>query len=152
MSDIDENSSESSEVLKTIQIGAPKKKELPKEMAPHKWKKGVSGNPNGRPKGSRNKLTILREAVLEKAETMVLNEWEELVKTTIQLAKAGDSTCIKILWDRVIPAKRAVEEKDGKEDKLTVNIVVKGMEVTDVFGEKTGREEKIIEGDYEEVE
>lgn len=29
---------------------------VPKQFEPHAWKPGVSGNPAGRPKGSRNKL------------------------------------------------------------------------------------------------
>lgn len=96
------------------------------------WKPGQSGNPNGRPKGSKNKLTILREAVLANAENIVLENWEELVTCTVALAKAGDPTALKILWDRVIPAKRAIEEK-SKEDKLNITINVNGMEVGEVF-------------------
>lgn len=149
MSDTENNSKESLENQSTeLVIGPKKKKKLPTELKKTVWKPGQSGNPNGRPKGSKNKLTILREAVLQKAETMVLNEWEDLVRTTIALAKQGDSTCIKILWDRVIPAKRAVEEKDGKEDKLNINITVQGMEVKSVFGDRT----EVVEADYEEVE
>ena len=96
------------------------------------WKPGQSGNPNGRPKGSNNKLTLLREAVLANAEHIVLENWEDLVQTTVALAKAGDSTALKILWDRVIPAKRAIEEK-SKEDKLNITINVNGMEVGEIF-------------------
>jgi len=148
MSDTENSLKESLDEVSSIKLGPKKKKKLPTELKKTVWKPGQSGNPNGRPKGSKNKLTILREAVLQKAETMVLNEWEDLVRTTIALAKQGDSTCIKILWDRVIPAKRAVEEKDGKEDKLNINITVQGMEVKSVFGDRT----EVIEADYEEVE
>ena len=145
MSDTENNSKES---LENLIIGPPKKKTLPEPMKKTRWVKGVSGNPKGRPKGKKTRLTLLREAVLQNAETLVLSEWEELVKTTIELAKQGDSTCIKILWDRVIPAKRAVEDKDGKEDRLNINITVQGMEVSSVFGDN----QKVIDGDYEEVE
>ena len=103
-----------------------------KNLTATKWKPGQSGNPNGRPKGSKNKLTILREAVLANAENIVLENWEELVQCTVALAKAGDPTALKILWDRVIPAKRAIEEK-SKEDKLNITINVNGMEVGEIF-------------------
>ena len=103
-----------------------------KNLEATKWKPGQSGNPNGRPKGSKNKLTILREAVLANAENIVLENWEELVQCTVALAKAGDPTALKILWDRVIPAKRAIEEK-SKEDKLNITINVNGMEVGEIF-------------------
>ena len=103
-----------------------------KNLTSPRWEPGQSGNPNGRPKGSKNKLTILREAVLANAENIVLENWEDLVKCTVALAKAGDPTALKILWDRVIPAKRAIEEK-SKEDKLNITINVNGMEVGEVF-------------------
>jgi hypothetical protein len=42
---------------------------LPKEAAPHKWQKGQSGNPNGRPKGAKDKLKQeVSEAVLKSME------------------------------------------------------------------------------------
>lgn len=31
-------------------------KTVPKQLEPHQWKPGQSGNPNGRPKGSKQKL------------------------------------------------------------------------------------------------
>ncbi len=37
------------------------------------FQKGISGNPNGRPTGSRNKLTLMAEALLD-------DEAEELVR------------------------------------------------------------------------
>lgn len=40
-----------------------------KQLEPFKWQKGVSANPAGRPKGSRNKLA-------EKFLADVLNEWQ----------------------------------------------------------------------------
>ena len=99
----------------------------------------------GRPKGSKNKLTLLREAVLEKAEHMVLSDWEEVVQTTLTLAKAGDTSCLKILWDRVIPSKRAIDPDSGdKTPQVTINI--SGMQIKSVM------DEPIEDADYEEVE
>ena len=98
----------------------------------------------GRTKGSKNKLTLLREAVLEKAEEMVLSDWEEVVANTITLAKSGDTTCLKILWDRVIPSKRAVDPSEkGKTPEITINI--SGLEVTRVLDEP-------VDAEYTEVD
>jgi hypothetical protein len=41
----------------------------PKQLLEHSWKPGVSGNPNGRPKGSR-------DAITEQFLSDVLKEWE----------------------------------------------------------------------------
>ena len=102
-------------------------------------------NRNGRPKGAKNKLTLLREAVLNKAEHMVLSDWEEVVQTTLAMAKAGDTTCLKILWDRVIPSKRAIDSSSDGTDKLNITINVSGMEVRTVMDEP-------IDAEFEDVE
>ena len=118
--------SETNEVsLDTTESGVSD--EPPKRRGNPLWKKGESGNPGGRPAGSKNKLTLLREAVLANAEEIVLDNWEDLVQATVTLAKAGDSTALKILWDRVVPAKKAVEVtgKDGGE--FGVKIVIEAL-------------------------
>jgi hypothetical protein len=125
--------------------GTPDKRANNKFVA-NVWKPGQSGNPAGRPKGSRGKLTLLREAVLHNSETLVLKDFEDIVKATLELAKAGDSTCLKIIWDRIIPSKRAINEvEDGKEDKLNISISIQGMEVGSIGGEA-------VDGEFTEVE
>ena len=89
----------------------------------------------GRPVGSKNKVTLLKEAFLQQAEEKVI------VNTTIKLANEGDTTCLKILWDRVLPAKRAIDDDNGKADKLNVTINISGMETKGV------QDVQIIEGE-----
>ena len=116
------------------------------EQSKSLWKKGQSGNPKGRPKGSKNKLSLLREAVLENAENIVLSNFEDIVRSTVELAKQGDATALKIVWDRIIPAKRTVEEKVDGEDKLNISISIVGMDVSEVGGEKV--ETDVVEAEY----
>jgi hypothetical protein len=116
------------------------KEELRQQRAAHLDKVRV-----GRTKGAKGKLTLLREAVLEKAETMVLKDWEDVVQQTLTLAKEGDSTCLKILWDRVIPSKRAIDESKSTKDKLNITINVEGMAVKAVMDEP-------VEAEFTEVE
>jgi hypothetical protein len=54
-----------------------------------RFQKGRSGNPNGRPKGSRNKTTVIAQTLLE-------GEAEALVRKVVQLALEGDLTCLRI--------------------------------------------------------
>jgi hypothetical protein len=61
--------------------------------------KGVSGNPAGRPQGSRHKVSLL-------VESMLAGEAEALAATALQCAKAGDATLLKALLDRVAPPRR----------------------------------------------
>jgi hypothetical protein len=58
-----------------------------------------SANPNGRPRGSRNKATLFAESLIE-------GEAEALVRKAVELAKAGDVTMLRTLLGFILPAKR----------------------------------------------
>lgn len=64
-----------------------------------RFQKGRSGNPNGRPKGSRNRTTIACEALLEE-------EAGALTRKAIQMAKDGDTIALKLCMDRIYPARK----------------------------------------------
>jgi hypothetical protein len=58
------------------------------------------GNGGRRP-GSRNRTTLVAEALLKGEEV-------ELVRKAIELAKAGDAQILKFLLDRILPKERLV--------------------------------------------
>jgi Family of unknown function (DUF5681) len=64
-----------------------------------RFQKGQSGNPEGRPPGSRNKATLLIEQLLDDAT-------KDITKKAIDLAKAGDSTALRLCMDRIVPARK----------------------------------------------
>lgn len=64
-----------------------------------RFKPGQSGNPNGRPKGSRNRVTML-------AETLVDDAAEEVVGRVIEFAKQGDPASCRLLMDRILPVRK----------------------------------------------
>lgn len=68
-----------------------------------KYKQGQSGNPRGRPKGSRDKRTAIR-SLLEPHS-------EKLVNTVIARALDGDIAALKLCFDRLMPPLRAKDEK-----------------------------------------
>lgn len=106
------------------------------------FEKGKSGNPKGRPVGSKNAMTLLRETVLTKSEELVLKDWNKVVKATVDLAKNGDATCLKILWDRMVPTTKAIDpSKRGGTGGVT--IIVQGTKTeiqTPIEGEYTVEE------------
>ncbi len=63
------------------------------------FQKGQSGNPCGRPKGSRNKTTMIAQALLD-------GEAEAIVRKVVQLALEGDLTCLRICLERLVPLKK----------------------------------------------
>ena len=79
----------------------------------------------GRPEGSKNKASVFREAVLQKAETKLLKNLDRIVQKTLDLADEGDTACLKILWDRIIPVKHFGDKERGN---TTISITIEGME------------------------
>ena len=61
------------------------------------FKKGQSGNPDGRPKGARNKATLAAEALLD-------GEAEALTRKAIEKALEGDMAAIRLCLERILPA------------------------------------------------
>jgi hypothetical protein len=104
------------------------------------FQKGVSGNPRGRKKGSKNKSTILREAMLLKTDRMLSREVPKVLKVVIDAALAGDMSAAKMILDRAVGVRKA---DDGSENvPLTgINITIKNLTAPE-------REpERIIEGE-----
>ncbi len=55
-----------------------------------------SGNPAGRPKGSRNRTTLAAQALLD-------GEAEALTRKAIELALAGDPVALRLCLERILP-------------------------------------------------
>jgi hypothetical protein len=62
--------------------------------------KGRSGNPAGRPPGSRNRATLAAEVLLE-------GEAEALTRRAIDLALEGDTTALRLCLERIVPQRRS---------------------------------------------
>jgi hypothetical protein len=60
---------------------------------------GTSGNPAGRPPGSRNRATLLAEQLLD-------GEAEQLMRKAIEMAQAGDVSALRLCLERLLPPRR----------------------------------------------
>ncbi len=85
------------------------------------FKKGRSGNPDGRPKGAKDKRTELRELLSPHAE--------DLVKKAVEKALDGDITALRLCLDRIIPP---ITARDT------------AIELDDITGTLTEQGQKII--------
>jgi hypothetical protein len=79
----------------------PNKKTIPTKRTNRssKFSKGTSGNPSGRPLGSRNHATVLMESLLE-------GKAEELLQKAVEMALAGDTTALRLCMDRLMPPRK----------------------------------------------
>jgi len=64
-------------------------------MSDTKFKPGVSGNPAGRPKGISDRRSRHRELLESRAP--------ELIQKAVDLALEGDTQCLKMCLERIIP-------------------------------------------------
>lgn len=64
-----------------------------------KYKKGCSGNPNGKPKGARNKSTLAAEALLE-------GSLDKICKKVEEEALNGNMQAAKMILERFLPPRK----------------------------------------------
>jgi hypothetical protein len=64
--------------------------------------KGLAGNPAGKPKGACDKRTALRELLTPHAK--------DLIEKTVELAKSGDTTALRLCLERIVAPSRAKDE------------------------------------------
>ena len=63
------------------------------------FQKGQSGNPAGPAKGTRHKITMLAEKLLE-------DDRDAIVRAVIAAAKGGDPTAMRLCIERLIPVRK----------------------------------------------
>ena len=87
----------------------------------HLWKPGQSGNPAGRPKGSKNNITLLRQALEGELRVQLGPHMAEVLNKCLQLAKDGNESMIKLLLDKTLPSSKA---EDTGEESPKVQIMI----------------------------
>ena len=100
----------------TNQNQTPSVPETPAEKPSRRsgrFSKGASGNPKGRPLGSRNKTTLFMESLLQE-------EAEAITRKLIEKAKAGDPLALKLCLERLLPAQkdRPIDLPLGRADTV----------------------------------
>ena len=92
---------------------------------------GQSGNPHGRPRGSRNKATLAIEALME-------GEAEAITRKAVEKAKEGDMAAIRLCMERLCPPR-----KDSPVSFQLPEI----SEASDVMGAMAAILESVANGD-----
>lgn len=86
-----------------------------------RFQKGQSGNPKGRPQGSRNRASLM-------AEQLFAEDVESVCKAVIDKAKAGDMSAAKIILDRLLPAKKDAPVNIQLPEITTAHDVLKAVQ------------------------
>jgi hypothetical protein len=118
---------------KTLNSGRP----LPPEK--HRWKKGTSGNPRGRPTKEASLTNLLRDEIQNVCPAdREQRTWKELVvRATLQLAMKGNAAALKEVWERL----------DGKvlqTERLELGEGGKQVTIQVVYGDQQSTETKSI--------
>jgi hypothetical protein len=82
-------------------VGNYARQPCPQGDSTHRGRPFAEGNP-GRKPGSKNRTTLVAAALLD-------GEAEELVRTAVERAKAGDGPILKFLLSRIFPRERLIE-------------------------------------------
>src|SRR5262249_45645716 len=83
----------------TASLPAPAVEETAPSYRGRPFEPGKSGNPNGRPKGSRNRTTLAVEALID-------GKAEDIANKAVELALAGDATLLRTLLANIAPGRR----------------------------------------------
>ena len=70
-----------------------------RKQAKGQFAPGQSGNPKGKPAGSRHRLTTLAEKLMDA-------EAKGIIEAVIEAAKAGDMTAARLVLERIAPVRK----------------------------------------------
>jgi len=113
-----------------------------------KFVKGVSGNPNGRPKGSKNRTAIIKQAMEEALTRHSAENFNAIVDQAVEMAKAGDKDMIKFILGDVLKETRRQESEDEESKKIgAINITFSPF-----TGQSNNAVQKVIDGEFAEIE
>jgi hypothetical protein len=122
-----------------------------KPPAGTRFKKGQSGNPKGRPKGTLNMATVLARTLREKVvinengQRKVITKLEAAVKQLVNKAASGDLRALRHLADLVTSAEERAAQAPAADTPMSEDDqkVVQGILQRFGNGTKGGEEDEI---------
>src|SRR6476646_4375167 len=90
------------------------------KQADTRFKPGQSGNPDGRPKGSRNATTLALETLLDGQATA-------LTQKALDVALTGDIPALRLCLDRILPPRKDSPVAFDLPEMKTLNDAVPAM-------------------------
>lgn len=88
-----------------------------------KWVKGQSGNPSGRPKGSKSELVELKQDLeIAVRRSLPADRIIKIVAKMADLAELGDVKAAKLLLDKFVSNATSAEEVAGDSGGIVIRI------------------------------
>lgn len=88
----------------------------------HLFKKGVSGNPAGRPKGSKNAVTLVKLAIEGELREQMKADMSDILTKGLKMAKDGNEDMIKYFLDKWITPARASSDDEPPRERVQIVI------------------------------
>ena len=102
-------------------MGKPLEGELVRK-ADGTFVKGTSGNPFGRPKGSKNKITLLKLATEEAWRERNQDRLDAVLDMILEDALGGDKAARKMIFEAIVSKANVSEDKAaGNKQSITVH-------------------------------
>ena len=88
------------------------------------FSKGVSGNPLGRPKGSKNKITEVKLLTEQAVRSGRMEDMIAVCEKVIEEALDGNPRAQKMVWDAMMSKASASDDKTaGSKQKIEIGVM-----------------------------
>ena len=116
-----------------------------KQRGGRPFAKGQSGNPKGRPRGSRSRSAVFGEAILQR-------DADAIVQAVVDAAKGGDPTAMRLCLDRLMPVRRGRPVAlplpaiaTAADVDAALSVVIAAMAAGDLSAEEAGSVASVVE-------
>jgi len=107
-----------------------------------RFKKGVSGNPAGRPKGSKNAITLLKQSLELQLREQAAPDLGAVLDKAVELALEGNSAMIKMLLEMHMSKGSSDDHQASERVAIQINSApAQAVEVIDITSEPQPTEE-----------
>lgn len=116
------------------------------------FKKGESGNPNGRPKGGRNAASVKADEIFEELLFGTNEAAKAIITKTVEMAKAGDTACMKLCYERIAPPRKdrpiffeLPKMKEAKDAVEATVVIAEGISSGEITPSEAAELSKVVE-------
>lgn len=106
--------------------------EAPKKA--HLWSKGQSGNPKGRPPGSKNAISLVKLQVEGEMRAQMQRDMPAIMSKIMELALDGNKEMLKLVYKSWVSGTKASEDEAPKEK---IQIVIGKLDQIPTINNKT---------------